>query len=248
MAGIGVNFAPTQTNVQAGQGTAGKPGGPQSKLQEAIKVLSLRLPKVLGAQALAPGPLLTGPGSGGMNPDKALAMNLQQQLPAPLAATQATPAYTPPPISAGPSAAPAPPPPAPVFSGGSGGTTPAQQAVQAIASSPSFAPVPHFTPGLGAPGTPVQTPTPSAETKAPPPPRVQIPTKGPVPAPRQDWPPAPQAPQSAAPSPQTAPEPPPPIQDSASLINERLGTETDLATLQELLRLAQQNQYGDNPA
>lgn len=34
-------------------------------VQEAIKVLSLRLPKVVGAQALAPQPLLTSPGSDG---------------------------------------------------------------------------------------------------------------------------------------------------------------------------------------
>lgn len=34
-------------------------------LQEAIRVLSLRMPKVVGAQSLAPAPLLQGSGSGG---------------------------------------------------------------------------------------------------------------------------------------------------------------------------------------
>lgn len=63
---IGVSFQPGayqgngQQNGQNGQGPLG--GG---AVQEAIKILSLRLPKVVGAQAAAPSMLLTSAGSGG---------------------------------------------------------------------------------------------------------------------------------------------------------------------------------------
>ena len=58
----GVNFQP---------GAAGpddprrRPSGSSDGVQEAIKVLSLRLPKVVGAQAVAPSALLTSQGGGG---------------------------------------------------------------------------------------------------------------------------------------------------------------------------------------
>ena len=62
---IGVNFQPG-SNGQQGQNGQGqsRPSG-AGGIQEAIKVLSLRLPKVVGAQASAPMPLLTSQGSGG---------------------------------------------------------------------------------------------------------------------------------------------------------------------------------------
>lgn len=56
MDGYGVNFAPTG---QAG-GDQTKP--PTEPLQQAIQMLSLRLPKVVGAQGIAPGPLMNSPG------------------------------------------------------------------------------------------------------------------------------------------------------------------------------------------
>lgn len=59
---IGVSFQPGQNGQQNGQAGSQPTGG---GVQEAIKVLSLRLPKVLGAQAAVPMPLLTSQGSGG---------------------------------------------------------------------------------------------------------------------------------------------------------------------------------------
>jgi hypothetical protein len=59
---IGVNFQPgsNQNGMQNGQQTS-----PTGGIQEAIKILSLRLPKVVGAQSASPMPLLTSQGSGG---------------------------------------------------------------------------------------------------------------------------------------------------------------------------------------
>ena len=239
---FGTNFSPTAANQRERTGPGGANNGTRGKLQEAIKVLSLRLPKVLGAQSLAPGPLLTGPGSGGVNPDKALAMNLQQQMPAPLAAQGPAPVYTPPPMSAGPSA---PPPAAPVYqppspspasqpsvSGASGGSSPAQQAVAALAKAPSFSapPPPRVVPGITSPDD-------LARSTQPPAPPVQ---------PRQDFPlPKPYPVPAPVPSPQTAPEPTPeptPL-NSQQLANEQIGTETDYARLLELIRLANENPH-----
>ena len=47
------------------QDPGGARRGARAPVQEAIRILSLRLPKVFGAQALAPGPLLTGGGGMG---------------------------------------------------------------------------------------------------------------------------------------------------------------------------------------
>ena len=57
---IGKSFQPGEDNkaVQAGEARG-------SGVQEAIKVLSLRLPKVVGAQGMTPMPLLQSQGSGG---------------------------------------------------------------------------------------------------------------------------------------------------------------------------------------
>ena len=59
---IGVSFQPGSQDLSNGNGARPSQG---SGVQEAIKVLSLRLPKVLGAQASVPMPLLTSQGSGG---------------------------------------------------------------------------------------------------------------------------------------------------------------------------------------
>lgn len=58
----GVNYQPGLAATQTGAGGQAKP---RSSLQEAIKVLSLRMPKVVGPHAVAPAPLLTSAGSGG---------------------------------------------------------------------------------------------------------------------------------------------------------------------------------------
>lgn len=54
---LGVNFAPGSREEQQPQ--------PQQPLQEAIKLLSLRLPQVVGANSPIPAPLLQGQGSMG---------------------------------------------------------------------------------------------------------------------------------------------------------------------------------------
>lgn len=66
----GVNFQPGAQSYgqQNGQGGPSRQQGSNQGVQEAIKVLSLRLPKVVGARAVAPAPLLTSQGSGG-NPN-----------------------------------------------------------------------------------------------------------------------------------------------------------------------------------
>lgn len=60
---IGVNFQPGASQYGEQNGNARPTGG--SGVQEAIRVLSLRLPRVVGAQSAAPMPLLTSQGSGG---------------------------------------------------------------------------------------------------------------------------------------------------------------------------------------
>lgn len=58
------------------------PNGTQEGVQEAIKVLSLRLPKVVGAQAIAPSPLLNSQGSGGNSRvDSIVAQVMQKYFP-----------------------------------------------------------------------------------------------------------------------------------------------------------------------
>jgi len=59
----GVSFQPGMQAQQPGQRGSGSPAS--NPVQEAIKVLSLRLPKVVGARGIAPTPLLTSEGSGG---------------------------------------------------------------------------------------------------------------------------------------------------------------------------------------
>lgn len=60
---IGVSFQPGADQFGQQNGNGRPSGG--SGVQEAIRVLSLRLPRVLGAQSAASMPLLTSQGSGG---------------------------------------------------------------------------------------------------------------------------------------------------------------------------------------
>lgn len=65
---IGITFLPSEENQSLGP----KRGGLESDLGQAFKILSLRLPRVQGARAIAPPNLLNGPGSSGMqNPQAA---------------------------------------------------------------------------------------------------------------------------------------------------------------------------------
>lgn len=59
----GVNFQPGSFDQE--QQRQRSQNGSAQGVQEAIKVLSLRLPKVVGAQAVSPRALLSSPGSGG---------------------------------------------------------------------------------------------------------------------------------------------------------------------------------------
>lgn len=72
---IGVNFQPgvSGTGPNARTGDTG--------VQEAIKVLSLRLPKVVGAQGIAAAPLLTSQGSGGSRVDSVVNSILGRMFP-----------------------------------------------------------------------------------------------------------------------------------------------------------------------
>lgn len=60
---FGLSFSPTTTTdprkAQA---------DPNAPVQEAVRTLSLRLPRVVGARGAAPQPLLNGPGSAGLGP------------------------------------------------------------------------------------------------------------------------------------------------------------------------------------
>lgn len=61
--GMGVSFAPTAENAM----DASRQGQLEG-LPAAIKILSLRMPRFLGARGLAPDALLNGEGAGGMDP------------------------------------------------------------------------------------------------------------------------------------------------------------------------------------
>lgn len=60
----GVSFQPGSQD-ERNRINPNAPNGTQEGVQDAIKVLSLRLPKVVGAQAIAPNALLRSEGSGG---------------------------------------------------------------------------------------------------------------------------------------------------------------------------------------
>ena len=72
-------------NFQPGGGQQGDPAEARrqgrSGVQEAIRILSLRLPKVVGAQAAVPQALLTGTGSGGSRVDSVVSQVLSRVLP-----------------------------------------------------------------------------------------------------------------------------------------------------------------------
>ena len=64
MPNFGLSFLPEDNGMDRNR-PQGQPSG-APPLQQAIKLLSLRLPRVAGANALAPGPLLNAPGGGGL--------------------------------------------------------------------------------------------------------------------------------------------------------------------------------------
>lgn len=76
---MGVSFQPGASAI----GQSKPQGGTQTGggVQEAIKVLSLRLPRVVGAQAIAPQGLLNSPGSGGSRVDSVVNQVLAKYFP-----------------------------------------------------------------------------------------------------------------------------------------------------------------------
>ena len=65
--GFGVSFLPN--GDQRFQRPQDQPGGTgRAPLQEAVKILSMRVPRVVGANPLAPMALLNAPGGGGLQP------------------------------------------------------------------------------------------------------------------------------------------------------------------------------------
>ena len=60
---FGISFVPGQES--GGEGRMGAGGGGVSPLQAAVQFLSLRLPRVTGAQGIAPNALMQSPGGGG---------------------------------------------------------------------------------------------------------------------------------------------------------------------------------------
>ena len=78
MPGIGIQFLP---GAQGENGPTSPRGG-GDPIQEAVRILSLRLPRVVGAQAIAPQALLTSPG-GAANPfiDTLVDMILRRVMP-----------------------------------------------------------------------------------------------------------------------------------------------------------------------
>ena len=77
---IGTNFQPQPLNPSGG--ALQKKPSADAGVQEAIKVLSLRLPKVVGAQSMAPGALLNAQGARGDSRIDAIVNRvLQQYLP-----------------------------------------------------------------------------------------------------------------------------------------------------------------------
>lgn len=154
----GVSFQPGQNGAAGTQPNKPKNTG----VQEAIKVLSLRLPSVVGSRAIAPQALLESPGSGG-NPrvDSVVSQVMGRVFP-----TGDQPA---------PSAAPMVPPNTPQFSGGGvSGNTPLstmmpQEAFAPLAAAPRLAP-----PAPRSPGITFQNPSPPnmnpPEWSTPPPP------------------------------------------------------------------------------
>lgn len=85
---IGITFMPSAEAAANGPRQAGVEGQSGSDLTQAFKILSLHLPRVLGAAAIAPKRLLTSPGAagvpgqpaGGFNPYAAVFQSLLQSL------------------------------------------------------------------------------------------------------------------------------------------------------------------------
>jgi hypothetical protein len=129
---FGLSFSPLG-NAQQGYGQ-NAPNQQTNPLQEAIQILSLRRPRVVGATSPIPGPLLNGQG-GGMNGMSAIIQNLLSQFggQSPYQGFFGNEGHT------GPSAGPGPVLPTPRITPGQGGAPPAPPAPWSMPpSSPSM--------------------------------------------------------------------------------------------------------------
>lgn len=153
----GVNFQPGQMNG-GGQQVRPKAGG---DVQEAIKILSLRLPKQVGPNAVAPSALLNAQGSGG-NPrvDSVVNTVLSRMMPTGQPAA--------PPVLGGPSAGEngTMPPSSPIRFDGS--TRPPDNTPLSSMMPTSYQPTNERAPRI----SPVQTPDPNGHFPATPAPDV----------------------------------------------------------------------------
>lgn len=93
---IGASFQPGVDKDRERPGGQSRPPGSNQGVQEAIKVLSLRLPKVVGAQAVSPQALLSSQGSRG-NPrvDSIVESVLSQMFPSGAAPSGQVPSAAP---------------------------------------------------------------------------------------------------------------------------------------------------------
>jgi len=143
----GVSFQPGQSGAM---GTQDKPkSSANTGVQEAIKVLSLRLPKVVGARAMAPQALLESPGSGGGRVDSVVSQVMGRMFPtgAPAPSAPMMP-------SAAPEAS------SPAITGSVTPNTPLASMVPQEAFAPSVARAPRISPinEPGVPGAPGEVP------------------------------------------------------------------------------------------
>lgn len=145
---IGVNFQPGQSGQQTASGGQ-KPAN--TGVQEAIKVLSLRLPKVVGARGIAPQALLESQGGGG-RVDGVVSKIMGEMFP-----------------TGAPPAAPGVPG-APTVSGSVSPTTPLASFMPPQAFAPDVARAPRISPvdepGMGSPrATPAPIPVPGGPSQ-----------------------------------------------------------------------------------
>jgi hypothetical protein len=151
--GFGVSFLPGAD--QQLNGGNGRPGAPQDRVQEAIQVLSLRLPKVFGARAIVPNALATGPG--GMGQPGASGNATAQAL----AQLAGLPPGAPPPSAPAPFLPPSMgPTPTPPWSVPDTPGRPRPDTIYRIPDQPSQSQAPINVPPIMAPAPPPSTPGP----------------------------------------------------------------------------------------
>ena len=147
---FGLTFAPNQQGPNPQQGGDPNQSAP---LQEAIKVLNLRLPTVHGARGLAPAPLMQSLGSGGL-PSSMMGGGIEQMLAMLFGALRNSQGVSPQQVNPGQQP-------------GTGSINVPPMVPSAMGGS---APLPKFTPGIQAPGgTPnTQEPPPFVDRPMPP--------------------------------------------------------------------------------